>query len=253
MMSLNNIVTVGFVPRYTSIESVQALLQFEITSSTHPSDNDVLSFIEEIEGEIDAKNLGNNNTGLIEFDMPVMDKTWKDSVALQYAGIPLNIIGRLIVPPFVPIKDVVSGSFAYNRSVLNATPDWRTLNEGPGTGTNFVILRRPTKNNVYVGYAIFLYGILPYTGRNRLRINYNYGWDLPQTILREYATLKVARKVLFARVMSGQPAGIASYRGPDLGNFVNTQVEVLRKYIDERIAEIEDKHMPRSSIAVAFL
>jgi hypothetical protein len=238
-----------YTPVYTSLDAIQSLLQIKIESDTHPNITDVLSWIEEVETDLKDKSLGTYTTsGYVTFDFPYTNKTWKDTVALRYSDIPVNIVGKVVSLPFSPIISITS--MDYNAASLDTATDWTQLTEGPGVDSDFIILK-DTDNN---GYALFLYGSsIDNYGRQKLRASYTYGHAVEAVVLREYATLKVCKKVLFARVMSAQPVGISKYRGPDLQEFINTELTDIESKLDDRIKEIEDQLLPQSKISIGFI
>lgn len=241
--------------KFTNISSVCAILQIDITSSTKPSTAQVTQWAQEVEDGMMERNLSISSTdALTKFDVLPTNTYDRGTVAWVYAGLPSDSDGKIIVPPFVPIVEVLSGTLSRNKSTLSETADWEILTEGPGDDSDYVILRRRTRNNKYYGYAIYFYGDVPYSGRDRVRGTWTFGYNVDAQILQEYATLKVCEKVILARLMSGQPGNVATYTaGNDLNSYVNTQFETQLQYIKDRITELEKNHFPRQQIPVALL
>jgi len=245
----------SYSTRFTSEILVEGLLQIDITSSTKPTTTQVLNWIQEVEDGMMERNLAIASTdALTKFDVMPTNSYDRGTVAWVYAGLPSDSDGKVVVPPFVPIVEIFSGTLSRNNSSLTETADWDVLSEGPGNDSDYVILRRRTRNNKYYGYAIYFYGDVPYSGRDRVRGTWSYGYNVDTQILQEYATLKVCEKVILARLMSGQPSNVATYTaGNDLNSYVNTQFETQLQYIKDRIIEIEKLHFPRQQIPVALL
>lgn len=245
----------SYTPKFTNESSVEALLQIDITASTKPTTAQVNQWIQEIEDGMMEKNLAIASTdALIKFDVLPSNTYDCKTVNWVYAGLPSDSDGKIIVPPFVPIVEIFSGTLSRNNSSLEETADWDVLTEGPGSDTDYVILKRRTRNNKYYGYAIYFYGDVPYSGRDRVRGTWSYGYNVDTQILQEYATLKVCEKVILARLMSGQPGNVATYTaGQDLNSYTNTQYETQLQYIKDRVSEIEKQHFPRQQIPVALL
>jgi hypothetical protein len=161
----------------------------------------------------------------------------------------------LIVPPYTPIISVSSGFTYLNNSSLDGTEDWELQVEGPGSSTDYIVVKRLNKRTgKYLGYAIYFYGDLPIAGQSRIKANITYGENVNSKILQEFATLQVAKRVINARLYSGQPSNVATYiAGSNLQAYVNTQYEAQLRYIDARLKEISDKYFPQPSVPFAIL
>lgn len=245
----------SYVAKYCTVEDVSRFLQIDISTGTKPSDQDVLKFIEEVEAKMDDGNLGIMSTDVLtKFDVLPQNTYGQNTVSTQDTGIPEADEGVVVVPPFTPIITIFSGTLSRNTASLDDTESWEVLKEGPGDNTDFIVLKQKTRNNRYYGYALFFYGDAPYAGKESLRATWSYGYNINSPILREYAMLKVAEKVILGRLMSGQPMNVATYTaGADLNTYVNVQFEAQLAYIKDRCAEIEKNHWPRKPIPVAFL
>jgi len=248
----------SYTPKWTSEARVEALLQIDITSATDPNSTELLDWIEEVETSMLADNLGTQTTpSLTEFDVPPSHALAKETIGWFHAGLPESTQGRIVVPPYVPIVSVNSGTVSRNKASLNQAPDWELLkakdNFPSDSDTDFMILYEvDKKTGKRLGFAFYFYNNIPEAGYRRLRGTWVYGHNVDSEILREYATLKVAEKVILARLFSAQPMNLASYTGGDMNTYVNTQFEVQLEWIRQRIGEIEKRHFPRD-IPIAVL
>jgi len=248
----------SYDPKWSEIYHVERFLQIDINDSTHPSDTDVLDWIEEAETSILKKGMGTQTTGsgTVMTVLPT-EAISKGSVSWFMAGLPETEYGRLATPPFKPIVSVTSGAFYRNKASLSDTPNWEILickdNLPTIADTDFLIVKKynhKTGNND--GVAFYFFHDIPEAGRRRVSGGWVYGYNLDSHILREYVTLQVSKKVLRARLMSAEPIGLAEYRGPDLQTYVNTNIEAQLLYINERLEEIEKNHFPEE-VPVAVL
>lgn len=243
---------------WTSEAAIEKKLQVEIDESTHPSSTDVNAWIEEVETDMLRQGLGTQTavSGTTMSVSPVGGMS-KGSVSWFLAGLPSEDTGNLVVPPYLPIISVTSGSFHRNKASLSSTPDWDLLvckdNLPDADDTDFLIVKKFNhKSGNYNGMALYFYQNLPGAGERRLSGGWVYGHNINTTILREYATLKVCKEVILAKLMAGEPVGLSTYRGPDLEGFMNTQTEVLMTHINNRIDDLEKKHFPEE-MAIAVL
>jgi len=239
--------------KYTSETDVEAFTQMDIKDDTNPNSTEVGNWIDEVEAMIDAQLLGTYTATDVKIDVePTFAYAkntikWLEEVSTYGYSEPR---ARIVIPPYLPIISVTK--LYRNTASLSQAENWEELVEGPGANTHFIVLKRRTKTGALLGFAFYIYDNIPTAGRERLKATYTYGWNLSTNILREYATLKVAEKVLTARVLSGEPVGIASYTGPDLQSFVNTQYQAMLDYIERRTKEIEERYFP-NNIAIATL
>ena len=240
--------------KYTDERKVERYLQINIDEDTYPSSSDVEYFIQEVESYMDGLLLG-TYTAVDEYiDVKPTQALSKDTIAwieylTSYGYTPAQ--GRFVIPPLLPIVSVTS--LKKNESPLSSDPNWVTLTEGPGSGSDFIILKRRVRSGQILGFGLYIYNNIPEAGYQRLKGTWVYGWNLPSNILSEYATLRVAEKVLLARSLSGEPVGISEYRGPDLQDFLNTKVDVILDRVSKRIGEIEEKYFPTTRVPITSL
>ena len=149
-----------------------------------------------------------------------------------------------------PILEVTDHKIYYRDSDLKENPSWITLTEGYYSGwsggtSEFMLIMSKGKDGQRYGIGFYFYGdIIPRAGRARLKVSFKYSYNVPEYILREYVSLKVAIEVLKLAVTSGEPTRIAAWTGGDFQDFVNTQLDEQIKHWEKRIKEIEDKHFP---------
>lgn len=248
----------SYTPLWSSEAAIEKQLQIEITESTHPSTTDVNAWLEEVETDMLRQGLGTQTavSGTMLTVAPVGGMS-KDTVGWWLAGLPYGESGNVVVPPYTPIISVTSGAFYRNRASLTSAPEWDILicqdNLPAASDTDFLIVKQFNyKSGNYDGMAFYFFHDLPWAGQRKLSGGWIYGHNINTKILREYATLQASKKVILAKLMAGEPVGLATYRGPDLEDFMNTQTEVLMRYIDTRLEEIAEKHFPKD-IAIAVL
>ena len=237
-------------PKWVELEYVENFLQVRFNADTKPSDAEVYEVIEEVETSMLARNLGSQTTpALTRFDVPGTEGVGKDTVAWFAHGFPSTEVGRIVIPPYVPIISVNSGTVSRNKATLSQTPSWDLLvckdNLTDADDTDFLIGKvRLTKPNKIVGMYLYFYGDGPEAGRERLRGTWVYGYNIDDEILRRYGTLKVAEEIIFRMLRSGQPPNLASFRGGDLTAYVNTDWTGTLAYIQAKCEEIERLHFP---------
>lgn len=232
---------------YTSLASVDRMLQLETTGSSKPNDDDVLHFIEEVEAGIQARNLGSTTVSGAIFDVVEWNRG-TDGVVYAYPDtLPEDNYGIIVIPPFNPIISVASGYLYKNEAPLTGSGSWTLLKEGPGTDSDYIVVKRLNRSTgKYLGFGIYFYNDMPIAGHDRIKANITYGENVDSKILQEYATLQVAKKVIMARLFSGQPSNIATYTaGSTFQSYANTQYEAQMRYVDGRLEEIEKRYFPR--------
>ena len=237
-------------PRWTSITDIERFLQITIDANTKPSDGDVLDFIEEVETDMLREGWGTQTavSGTV-IDVKPTEAISRGSVAWWMRGLPDVTEAQVVVPPYLPIISVISGSFFKNDSSLSQAPNWTMLvckdNVPDATDTDFMIHKKFNhKTGNYDGIGFYFYGDAPSAGARRLSGGWTYGYNIDDKILREYATLKTCEKVILARLFSGQPMNVVSFTGGDMNSWVNTQYEVQLDYIEKRCEEIRKRHYP---------
>jgi len=60
----------SYSPQYTSESLVEAITQIDITDSTNPSSSQVLTWIEEVEKEVEERRLGSHTATDVYIDVP---------------------------------------------------------------------------------------------------------------------------------------------------------------------------------------
>jgi hypothetical protein len=236
---------------WTTVYDVENLLQVDIDESTHPSDEEVGIWITEVEQSMLKRGFGSQTTTAnTVIDVPPVSTIGKGSIAWLAQGLPPDTQGKVVVPPFTPIISVNSGTMSRNTASLNSTPSWEVLkskdNLPDADDTDFLILKEYNRKvDREVGVAFYFYGSQPNSGKHKLRATWVYGWNVDSTILGEYATLQASRRVLMAKMLSGEPVGVAQRRGRDFQSYVNSNYDAQLIYVDARIDEIEQQHFPK--------
>jgi len=257
-----------YTPKYCQETDVERELQVDITDSTSPSSAQVLAWIEEIEGQIDAKLLGWDDGGSYGDGYARTDK-YLDVVA-RFPEItplkrfmywtknidPLLHMGGVEVP--LPEPVITISSLKVRSTGVSETPEWITLTQGYYDGwaegkSDYLLIKEKTKAGQWIGRALYFYGDkFPSPGRGRIKISYKAGWNIPKDILTRYATLQVAIKVAQALVESGEPTRLATYTGGDFQEYVNNDLTRQIAQFQFELRTIERKYLP-TNVGVGVL
>jgi hypothetical protein len=116
-----------------------------------------------------------------------------------------------------------------------------------GLANDFIILKGRTKAGLR-GYAFYFFEDLPAPGYHRVKATYTYGLGLDTDILSEYATWKVALRVLFAKSGTSDPSGVHQFVG-GIQSYVSTQYREKATQLLDRITKWESQ-WKRDEIAV---
>ena len=239
---------------YTSEEKIEAITSFSITASTVPTTTQVAAWITEIEADADARGLATYTLTDQYVDVPKqVGYPTKETIAWLEAiaggGYDTVEANNIITLPFLPIVSVTS---LYRRtSNLGAADAWEQLTEGRESTNSFIILKKRTKSNQYLGFALYFHNNTPYDGVQSIKITYVYGWNLSTDIIGEWCTLKVALKVLDAVMNDTTPVGATAYS--DMNMNVTINPEQKRKDIKERIKEIETNYFPSKKLGITLI
>ena len=249
---MNNLAS--YTPKYTSETLIERELQFDITSATSPDSDELLTIIQEVEEEIDAKKLG-----------------WKDGgdygdgyeISGLYIDVPDSVEeltplerekGKKVERVYLEDYPILSMIYLKRRtnSDMEETPEWEDLTEGYYEGWaegqsdyRVIKIRGPDGQKYGIGWEFYNPDKMPKAGPCRLKAAFTYSYNVPKYILQEYATLKCAIRVAELVVMSGEPVRIAGWTGGDFQEFVNTELTNIINRWKERVKEIEEKHFPR--------
>lgn len=242
-----------FTPKYSTQAKVTGITQFTPASGTTPTETQVLTWIEEIEADADARFLGSYTATdqVIDID-PELNYPPKGSIAWLEAisGADYDEINMaILIPPFKPIISVTA--LSRRTTGLTETAAWELLTEGPGSMASFIIIKKATKTGQYLGVAVFFYQNEPYVGLGRVKMTYAYGWNLSTTILGEWCTLKVALKVLEALKEANTPISSGDYSLMDL-RIGLVDIETRAKGIIKRVEELEEQYFPSKKLGIAF-
>jgi len=233
----------SYQPKYTSEKYVERLVRFDITNETSPSSIEVNEIIEEVENEIDNRKLG-----------------WADdasygtgySISNLYIDVPGDE-DETVTEVYLRGYPIISMISLYRRtsSELYDTPVWEELTQGYYEGwteasdSHYKLIEVTGRDGQKYGIGFYFYKKKPKSGKARLKASFTYSYLVPQTILREYASLRVAVRVLELAIASGEPTRISEYTGGELQSFVASQFNAQISNWKKRIEEIEEKHFPR--------
>ena len=243
-----------YTPKYTSQDKVTGITQFTPSGSTTPTDTQVLAWIEEVEADVDARALASYTLTdqivdvLPEFNYPAKGTiAWLEAVAGQSYD---EINTSVLIPPFLPVVSVTS---IYRRTTgLTETAAWELLTEGPGSTASFIILKKRSKTNQYLGMSIYFYQNQPDVGYGRVKMTYLYGWNLSATIIGEWCTLKVAIKAFEALKEANTPYGSGDYSLQDVRVGL-VDAAIRNSQAIKRIREIEEQYFPEKKLGIAFI
>jgi len=247
----------SYTPKYTSEALVEAITQVDITETTSPNSSQVLTWIEEVEKEVEERRLGSHTAADVYIDVPSLEEasgyynvTYRARTGQLFVITSMGV-GRLV--PLTNIKGpIISITSLYkNDKDPSQEPDWVELKEGPGSGTHFLLLESVSKGKTF-GYALWIYDKMPLPGPKRLKMSYTYGYNINEKILQEWCTLKVAVKVLQAKMGTSSGEGLTEFVGGDLGTYIPTQYQARINMFRQRIAEIEASYFPHE-LAIAIL
>lgn len=261
--------------KYCSVADVQRESGITFTNSTNPSIEDVLHWLESMEAEIDAKHLGwgedrDEGEGYLASNVylnvvtlsPRITPVERFQILTKYSIDPYwHSKGAEIVIPALYRPIISITSLSYTTKNLDAEPVWTALTEGYYTGwaeaagTDYKTERELGKAGQEHIIGIYFYsGTRPDIGRARIKATFEYGWNLPDKILRPYCANLVAAKALDMSVLSGEPTRLSGFTGGDLQEYMNTMVDnEVRKRLEEA-QRLQKMYFPTDiSIGVLFI
>jgi len=206
----------AYTPKYTSERLVESLLQIDISDSTSPNSSQVLKWIEEVEKYIDEKGWGSQSVTDELIDVP-QRAFLENDILPQQAETVTRDIGRIVIFPKRPIISIAN--LYVNEANLDEAENWKARYEGKGANKHFIKLFAGRKK---LAYGVFFHTDPPQPGYQRVRASYTWGWNVDPKILQQYATLKVAIQVLYAKMATSEPTGVTSFVGPGFTTAVMT-------------------------------
>lgn len=230
---------------YTDTAKVQGVTQFADGASTNPTTAQITQWITEVEADIAARGLGSAEISEQLEDIEKVDIVKKDTIEfieyVQRYGW-ADVKGVFWFPAFSPMISITK--LEKRTSELDEAAAYTELSEGPGESSDFIIIKRKSKTNQYLGVGVYFYSDdKPDAGPLRIRVTYTWGWNINSSILGEYATLQVALKVLGALREYYVPYGAGDYGFGDV-RIGPEDPERKRWNVIRRIREIEDKYFP---------
>lgn len=234
---------------YCSETDVEALTQITISSSTTPTSIQLAQWIDWAEARVTENSLGRHTITDEYLDIPSYTEkegvyNWEYNSDQDRISFGENLNG-LIIPFTNSRRPIISINHLYkNDQSYSSAASWTELTEGPGDGSDFLLLKGGGKQQ---GYAIYIYDNAPVSGPKRLKLDYDYGLNLANSILKEYCTKLVSINVLQARMGTSSIDGLSYLDGGDMGTSLNTR---YRERIEEwkaDVAEIERRFFPEDS------
>lgn len=239
----------SFVPEFTTIDLVKAMTGETIEDDSDPTETQVLEWIEQVEEEMNSKGYATEaHTGVI-MNVPegnaeytsVLTRSWIYDNATQYAG---GLVVALPHTPFISVANVQRNLQAHTQDA-----SWEDLTEGPADGSDFLIIEKKYKAGLR-GIGLYFYQKAPKAGYQRLKLDYVWGHNLPENVLKEYATSKVSMMLLYSKYMRKEPVfnlNIAGLR-TELNEFTG-----VHKFIIDRIEKIEQDWFPNQYTGIAMI
>lgn len=248
----------SYTPKYSgdnasdAYANLKALTDYTLDSSTNPSESEVLNWIEEVETDIVERCLGNHTATDITFDVPERLEAVAPPISQiegfeAYAtGVYWYEAGILVLPPHRPLLQLTS--IAKRTSALGSADAWS--NYTVGRSGDVILLSYPRGSRT-LGWGIYIFDDLPATGYQRLKATYDYGWNLPTAILREYCNLKLALKIFERLLRHHTPHGAGDFSVGDIRWSVEDIAGKQSTYYT-RLEEIEERHFPRESTEIGI-
>lgn len=225
---------------------IESLTTLTIDDTSIPNRTQVAQYITEAEARITDRALGSHTATDQYIDVPS-----GGGIAGRYQWVYYvkddrlrTEISRGRIVPLQGIKaPIISiSACAKNDQDPSNAASWTTLTEGPGDGSDYMLLTSGLKD---LGYALWFYDNEPLIGPKRLKLTYTYGYNVDSDVLGDWGTYIVGIKVLQTRKNSGQIDGMSSYDGGDLGDYVPRHyMELIKSYRDS-MREIEREHFSR--------
>jgi hypothetical protein len=229
----------SYTPQFTDEEHIEAFTGEDIDTGTDPTTDQVLEWIEEVEKEMIAKGFYTEALTDQYIDIPEYPDELPDDIL--YRGMystSLYSTGKTILLPHTPFISVES--LHRNQHGYQQAEDWDELTEGPGTDSDFLIIQRRYKAGLR-GVGLYFYNNCPMAGYRKMKINYTWGLNLPETVLRDYATCKVGLMLLYAKYTRKEPFLDMTVAG------LRTKLNPFTKaheFLIEKIEKIENEWLP---------
>jgi hypothetical protein len=238
----------AYVSQYTEISSVRALTGETIDDDSDPTNEQVMQWIREVEQNMVSKGYDTQTFTSITIDVPEGDPDYPLDLLQRGLIYSDNVVrtGLVLALPHEPIVSVAN----VQRNIAGYTedPSWEDLTEGPGSGTHFLIVKGEFKTGLK-GTALYFYRNAPKTGYQRLKLDYTWGYELPEDILREYATIVVSLKFLYAKYLRKEPVFDVNVAG--IRTDLNPFTEVHQAMYD-RLEQIKEDYLPSEWVGVAL-
>ena len=215
----------GYVSKYITLDYVAKTFlgsAYVIDANSEPSGEDVSRIIEEEETDVDYRKCWGKVTitdemvDVAEHNKPPYNMLATD--AFRYFK-----MNAVMVMPKYPIRNVIKCEV--NTKGEDEVPSWETRDAHPASDSDFMILQQMIYNKM-IGFALKFHQNAPRSGHQKVRITYEAGYDLPDSVLREYVGLRVAMRVM--EIMAMNDGSMDLEKGKDASRF-NKMRERLAK------------------------
>ena len=231
---------------YTSIEKVSNLLQVDLSDSTWPRASAVEEWITEVEAEILERALGSHVATGLYLNVPNNNYPFLYYEPIYYARTQRLII-HLWAGSLVPITDLKAPIVSIQHAYINyqdpmQAPNWVEVLEGPAAGASFILLQSGIHQ---WGYFLWFYNNMPLQGYKRVKLDYTYDWQINNSILVKWATLRTAILAMESMRGTSRDPGLSEFSGGDLGTFVPNQYRDRINSLKAECTRLEDEYFPR--------
>lgn len=238
----------SYNPVFTEFSSIKAMTGEEIDDTSSPTSAQVLQWIEEVEQDMIGK--GYNTQALTDVIMDVPEGEPGEDINLLQRGLIYSTRyysqGKVVTLPHSPFVSVAN--IKRNVAGYTETPDWEDLTEGPGSGTHFIIVKGSFKQGLR-GISLYFYENAPYSGIQKMKLDYTWGYELPPTVLRDFATCKVSLMFLYAKYLRKEPVFDVDVAG--MKTKLNPFTKV-HEFILEKLEAIRTEWLPNEWVSAAL-
>jgi len=230
---------------YTSEAKIEAVTALSITDTSVPTTAQVAVWITEIEADITERALGSHTATDNYLDVPEKNEgneLYEWSYTADTDRLRFDEGGTRYVPVTNARRPIIAITSLYkNDESLDSAASWTQLTEGPGASSSFILRQSGDKQH---GYVLEFYDNLPSPGPKRIKWTHTYGENISSDTLSRWATLKVAIKVLVARMGTSSTDNLSYIDAGDFGMQMNTRYKERIQEFKDEIQDIEDKHFP---------
>ncbi len=235
--------------QFTEVSLVEALTGETIDDTSDPTMAQVMQWIEQVETDMVGRGYSTQTFTTVTMDVPEGDPQYPLNMLQQGLIYSTNIYrtGRVIALPHTPIISVAN--VKRNTQGYEETANWEDLIEGPGSNTDFLIIKKPYKPGLR-GVALYFYRNAPYSGYQTLQLDYTWGYDLPEQILQDIATCRVSLMFLYSKYLRKEPLFDVDVAG--MRTKLNPFTDV-HQFILDRLEKINVDWLPSEWVGAALL